>query len=92
MYFYVERAKKHILTGCMLALIGRSMLIEPSIAMALIIISLVVSICYTEHYLVKQKADLTEDQSKLIKDMEAKVNHLTLGQSFKRGVNDFIKK
>lgn len=87
-----EKLKAHFFELCLVALLIKTMIAGSTLADALVLISLVVSVCYAKHYLVKQKADLTEDQSKLIKDMEAKVNHLTLGQSFKRGANDFTKK
>lgn len=85
MYIFNSKVKEHLFEACLVALLGRSMLIEPSIASALIVISLVVSICYTKHYLAKKAADLTESQVEKLEDASKKVNGLIAANAFKRG-------
>lgn len=81
------KLKDWLFEGLLLALVGKAMLIEPSIASALIVISLVVSICYTKHYLAKKAADLTQEQVDKLDDAHKKVSGLIAAQAFRRDSN-----
>ena len=61
------------------------MLAGSTIADALVLISLVVSVCYTKYYLGKKKADLTDEQNKQLEDLSQKMKNVLAGQSLKRG-------
>lgn len=85
MNFQIRSIKIPLFDACLIALLGKTFLTGNSIADALVLISLVISICYTKFYLGKKRADLTDEQTKLIEDTANKVRNMLAANSLKRG-------
>jgi len=82
---YVQKVKPYLFELCLIGLLVKTMLAGSTIADALVLISLVVSVCYTKYYLGKKKADLTDEQNKQLEDLSQKMKNVLAGQSLKRG-------
>jgi len=81
----VKVAKSYLFELCLVGLLVKTMIAGSTIADALVLISLVVSIAYTKYYLGKKKADLTDEQNKQLEDLAQKMKNVLAGQSLKRG-------
>jgi hypothetical protein len=92
MYFYLEKMKSYLFEACLVGLLIKSMVTGSTIADALVLISLVISITYAKHYLVKPNVELSEEQATKLKEVESKVNNLMAANSIKRGIIGEIKK
>lgn len=87
-----EKFRENLFEGCMLALVGKTMLFGAGFPEALIVISLVVSICYAKHYLGKKKADFTAEQVEKLDAVDKTVKSLLAANSIKRGFLGETKK
>lgn len=81
-----SKFRENLFEGCMLALIGKTMLFGAGFPEALIVISLVVSICYAKHYLGKKKDELNEEQTEKLEQLSKNLQSLMAINSIKRGV------
>lgn len=80
----MEKIKSHLFEALLVTLLVKTMLAGSTFADAAVLVSLVVSICYTKHYLEKKKVSLDDEQLLRLDTVEKKVNTLTAGEAFKR--------
>lgn len=92
MIFKIKTLKLPLFEACLVALLGKTFLAGNTIADALVLISLVVSICYAKHYLGKKKADLTDEQVEKLEKLDKTVSSLMAVNSIKRGFLGETKK
>ena len=80
----MDKVKSHLFEALLVILLAKTMFSENTYADAAVLVSLVVSICYTKHYLEKKKVSLDDEQLLRLDTVEKKVNTLTAGEAFKR--------
>lgn len=82
----LKRAKEYLFELCLVVLLIKTMATGSTIADALVLISLVVSICYAKHYLGKKKDELNEEQTEKLEQLSKNLQSLMAINSIKRGV------
>ena len=82
----VQIAKSYLFELCLIALLVKTMISGSTIADALVLISLVVSICYAKHYLGKKETNLNDEQAEKLEQVSKNLNSLMAINSIKRGV------
>lgn len=88
----VQITKSYLFELCLVVLLVKTMAAGSTIADALVLISLVVSICYAKHYLGDKKADLTDEQVEKLEKLDKTVSSLMAVNSIKRGFLGETKK
>ena len=76
--------KDYFLETAFALLLIRALITGSSFPESLIAISLIVSICYIKHYLIKQKAELTSELEQEVDTMKKKVDAIAFNVGLKR--------
>lgn len=77
--------KKYLFELCLTGLLVKTMVAGATIADSLVLISLVISITYVKHYLVKKDADFTIEQTEKLEQVSKQVQSIMALNSIKRG-------